>query len=182
MADPEQMPGSAGAVQQVHADLLHGRAIDLGDADLEHHLKRCRDLEPADRYDVQRGVALGDVDTRIERRLHQHFGLGGIFRRAHRAGDHGDLADRLHVDIRVRNRLVDDLVDRADVLVDADVDAIDDRAVGGGGDHRRFAHVLAEQIDRVRVVDVDVSHLRIGRPDRGNAARQVHHLPFADAQ
>ena len=54
LADAEQEPPVRVAAEQVDADLLEQRAVDLGDADLQHHLKRRRRLEAVDRHDVER--------------------------------------------------------------------------------------------------------------------------------
>ena len=67
----------------------------------------------------------------------------------------------------------------AEVLVDADVGAVDDRTVRRRGDDGRFAGFLAEQVNLARVGDVDIGNLLGSRSRRRDAARAIDHLAFA---
>src|SRR5437868_41434 len=81
--------------------------------------------------------------------------LGGesrVLRRRNRPHEYGRLADTDDAHLCLGHRGPQHLVDRRQVLADPDLRAIDDRTVGRGRDDRRFAIVLAEQVNLVRVV------------------------------
>ena len=73
---------SAGGIrrEQVDAHRFQDCAVDLGDADLERHLKRSRHLQTVDDADFAFGPALGHVDARVEFRRRQLGRERGVFR------------------------------------------------------------------------------------------------------
>src|SRR5205085_5389461 len=140
-------------------------------ANLKIDLLRRRDAQAVHRQDTK-ALGRGRADSGIEYGAHEQLGLGTVLGRGDGPVDDRHLADIGHGDFGTREGLAKHVVHGADILADADPRAIDDAAVGGGGDDRRLAIRLAEQADLAWAVDLDVRHLAVRGPDAGVVAGQ----------